>query len=488
MYNDRILSPELSSRVMSLSDAASLIKPGMTIALSGFSTGYPKAIPCEILRQGTAKDLKVFSGAAKGDGLLTAIAHSGMVSRFGAFQLGREMRKTINRGEIAYSDIHLSQLAHKLKNGTYGKIDFAIIECCKIKEDGGIVPSLSAGIVDAILDCADKVLLEVNLALPEEIEGMHDFCSDTKAPIVNILDRLGDTLLRCDPAKIAGIVITDLPEEEIHFRDTNELYLQIAKHVVAMIKKDIDAHRLPPNFTFQSGVGGVANAVLNGFNEGGFHDLNMYTEIMADQAFSFVKSGLVRAVTTTSLDLSTTALKEFYSDIPYYKERIVIRPQAVTNGASYIEAMGLVAMNTAVEADIYGNINSTNSLGSQILNGIGGSNDFCRSAELSIFITPSTAKNGAISSIVPMVTHVDNSEHDVDVIVTEYGYADLRGKSPKERVTEIIENCAHPDYRQGLRDYYAGALELCGPCQTPHDLENAFSWHLRYQKTGTMRV
>ncbi|TKI78799.1 acetyl-CoA hydrolase, partial [Bacillus wiedmannii] len=103
--------------------------------------------------------------------------------------------------------------------------------------------------------------------------------------------------------------------------------------------------------------------------------------------------------------------------------------------------------NTALELDIYGNVNSTHVLGTKMMNGIGGSGDFARNARLAIFVTKSIAKGGNISSIVPFVSHVDHTEHDVDVIVTEQGYADLRGLAPRERVELIIENCVHPMYR-----------------------------------------
>ena len=78
-----------------------------------------------------------------------------------------------------------------------------------------------------------------------------------------------------------------------------------------------------------------------------------------------------------------------------------------------------------------------------MMNGIGGSGDFTRSAMLSIFTTPSTAKEGKISAFVPMVSHLDHSEHSVKVIITEYGVADLRGKSPIQRARCIIDNCVH---------------------------------------------
>src|SRR4029078_11583721 len=106
------------------------------------------------------------------------------------------------------------------------------------------------------------------------------------------------------------------------------------------------------------------------------------------------------------------------------------RPQEISNHPEVIRRLGCLAMNGMIQADIYGNVNSTHMMGSSIQTGIGGSGDFARNAYISMFVTPSTAKGGLISCIVPMVSHVDHTEHDVHVIVTEQGLADLRGLPP----------------------------------------------------------
>lgn len=485
VYSDRMRCARLEERIMSAGQAAGLIESGMTIGMSGFSTGAPKRIPAELSRLGQARDLTVIQGAGLGG--LDALARSGVVSRYVGFQWSPEMRGEINAGRVAFSDLHLSQFSDKLRRGAFGRLDFAVIECSGIKEDGGIIPSVSLGISNALLACADKVLLELNLAVPPELEGIHDICDNSLKPLGGILERRGETVFRCDPDKITGIVITEDHEPEINFRDMNGIYKGIAEQVLSLLDREISTGRLPREFTLQAGVGGVANAVLQGLSAGGYRNLKMFTEILADGALGFIAEGVISEASTTTLDLSPAGLATFFADTAFYKKHIVLRPLEVSNSVSLITAMGLVAMNTALEADIYGNVNSTNAMGVKMLNGIGGSNDFCRSAKLSIFITPSTAKDGAISSIVPMVPHVDSTEHDVDVIVTEFGCADLRGKSPKERAHLLIENCAHPDYRQPLRDYFNGALTCSGPCQTPHDLSKALSWHRRYLETGSMK-
>jgi succinyl-CoA:acetate CoA-transferase len=172
-------------------------------------------------------------------------------------------------------------------------------------------------------------------------------------------------------------------------------------------------------------------------------------------------------------------------DIDKYKSRLILRPQEISNHPEVIRRLGLICLNTALEYDIYGNINSTHVNGTHMMNGIGGSGDFARNASYAVFVTKSLAKNGNISSVVPMVTHVDHNEHYVDLMVTEVGLADLRGLAPRERARTIIENCTHPIYRDGLRDYFKRALKRGG--HTPHLLEEAFSWHDAFRKRGTMK-
>ena len=119
-----------------------------------------------------------------------------------------------------------------------------------------------------------------------------------------------------------------------------------------------------------------------------------------------------------------------------------------------------------------------------MMNGIGGSGDFERNAFISIFTCASTAKDGLISSIVPFVSHQDHSEHDVNIIVTEQGVADLRAKSPMQRAELIIENCVHPDYKQLLWDY----LKIAKGGHTKHNLPAAFAFHDTLARKGDMRL
>ena len=147
--------------------------------------------------------------------------------------------------------------------------------------------------------------------------------------------------------------------------------------------------------------------------------------------------------------------------------------------------MGLISSNGMIEADIYGNVNFTHVAGTRIMNGIGGSGDFTRNAFASTFISPASAKDGAISAIVPFASHIDHTEHDAMVVITEYGYADLRGLAPRDRAPKMIE-IAHPDYRPLLEEYVERANRNAH-LHTPHDLATAFDFHVNLAEKGSMK-
>ncbi len=209
-------------------------------------------------------------------------------------------------------------------------------------------------------------------------------------------------------------------------------------------------------------------------------------KVRAAEDFEGGEERLLKLASATCCSLSEAGFRKLFDNIDFFKDKIILRPEEISNHPEVLRRLGVISINTAIEMDIYGNVNSTHVQGKKMMNGIGGSGDFSRSASLVIFTTSSVAKDGDISSIVPMCPHVDHTEHEVMVIVTEQGYADLRGLSPKERAVKIIENCAHPDYRDKLMDYFNRACEQM-PCQTPHILDEALSWHTKFEKTGSMK-
>jgi succinyl-CoA:acetate CoA-transferase len=301
-------------------------------------------------------------------------------------------------------------------------------------------------------------------------------------------DRIGQTTLRCDPDKIAAVVLTDAPDRNSPFNPVDADSARIAGHLIDFLKHEVARGRLPANLLpLQSGVGNIPNAVLAGLASSGFHGLEAYTEVIQDGMLELLKSGVLRYASCTGFAFSPEANEEFRRNLAFYRSRIILRSQEISNHPELVRRLGCIGMNGMLEADLYGNINSTHVMGSSIMNGIGGSGDFARNGFLSVFLSTSTAKHGSISSIVPMVSHVDHTEHDVAVIVTEQGLADLRGLSPKQRARAVISHCAHPDYRDGLQDYFDRACRDSYAKHTPHLLPEALSWHQRWLQTGTMQ-
>jgi succinyl-CoA:acetate CoA-transferase len=504
MSVERILDARLRARVMSPESAAALIQPGETVAMSGFTgSGYPKAVPGALARRieaahqsGQAFQIKLMTGASTAPELDGALAKvEGLALRM-PFQSDPDARNRINAGLLDYIDIHLSHVAQHVWFGFYGQIDTAVVEVSAIREDGALVPSTSIGNNKTWLDLARKVIIEVNDWQPAAIEGMHDLYYGTALPphrkpipLERGDDRIGQATLRCDPDKIVAVVRTNGPDRNSPFTPADENSRLIAGHLLDFLKHEVARGRLPANLLpLQSGVGNIPNAVLAGLADSGFRDLEAFTEVIQDGMLDLLKSGVLRYASCTGFALSPAANEEFRNNIDFYRQRIIMRTQEISNHPELIRRLGCIGMNGMIEADLYGNVNSTHVMGTRIMNGIGGSGDFARNGFLSAFLSVSTARNGTISAIVPMVSHVDHTEHDVSIVVTEQGLADLRGLSPKRRARAVIDQCVHPHYRDQLQDYFDRASRDSYGKHTPHLLPEALSWHQRWLDTGDMRA
>jgi len=481
-------------KIMSAQQAAGFIKSGMTLGMSGFTlVGYPKAVPQALAELGHAKDLTIATGASVGDDMDGAMARAGLVSHRFPYMSNGDMRRQINAGEIGYADMHLSHIPTFVNRKIGYHLDIAVIEVAAVTEQG-LIPAASGCWSDTMVRMAGKVILEVNQTIPLSVEGMHDFFeigvppNARPIPILSPADRIGVPYIPCPPEKVAAIVLTDELDAAPKFRPSDPVTDTIGANVVSFLKSEVEAGRLPETLgPIQSGVGQVANAVLKGLGGSGLRGLTMYTETLQDSALELLESGVFQMASTCAVSLSAPAQEHFYKNIDFFRKRIIIRSQEISNHPEVVRRLGLVAMNTPIEVDIYGNVNSTHIMGTAIMNGIGGSGDFARNARLSIFAAASTAKGGSISCIVPMVSHVDHTEHDTQIIVTEQGVADLRWKTPTERAGLLIERCAHPDYRPMLRDYFEQAKRCSKGLHTPHDLTKALSWHQRYLEQGSMK-
>lgn len=480
----RVRSAALRSKIMSAEQAAALIHDGEHIGMSGFTgSGYPKAVPVALAKrieaehaEGRPFKIGVWTGASTAPELDGALAKAEGIELRLPYQSDPLSRQKINEGRMEYIDVHLSHVAQHVWFGFFGKLDVALVEVAAIEEDGSLVPTTSIGNNKTWLDLADKVILEVNSWQDLRLDGMHDVYYGTHLPpfrtpipILHPNDRIGVPRLLCDPSKIVAIVETNSPDRNTGFTPPDANSRAIAGHIVEFLKHEVAKGRMPKDLLpLQSGVGNIANAVMSGLGASDFENLTAYTEVLQDGMLELLKSGKLLSASATALSLSPPALEEFLADIDFFRSRIIMRPQEISNHPEVIRRLGVISMNGMIEADIYGNVNSTHVGTSKIMNGIGGSGDFARNAFLSIFMSNSTAKNGALSCIAPMVRHVDHTEHDVGVIVTERGLADLRGMSPRKRSRLVIENCAHPSFQPALREYVARAEKEGDGLHTPH--------------------
>jgi succinyl-CoA:acetate CoA-transferase len=340
---------------------------------------------------------------------------------------------------------------------------------------------------------AKKIIVEVNTAQPLELEGMHDLYVQEKPPyrreipIYHVGDRIGSQYLECGIDRIACIVESNIPDQVRDLVPPDEKSKKIAEQLIDFLKSEQKRGLIPKEMLpLQSGVGSIANAVLSGFKDSDYTDLEMYSEILQDSVFDLILMGKVKKASGSAFTPSPKVLKMFRENPELYRKALILRPLDISNHPEIIRRLGVIALNTPIEFDIYGHANSTHSMGTSILNGIGGSGDYMRNGYISIFATESTAKGGAISRVVPFAAHIDHSEHDVMVYITERGVADIRGLAPHDRARAIIKNCAHPDYQPLLTEYLTWS-ESHHMGHIPHDLSKAFDMHCKFMTTGSMK-
>lgn len=496
MLSDRVRYKPLQDKITDPATAATHIQDGTNLFISGFAAGYPKLIPRELVKRaenGEHFKFNLFAGASTGDMVDGILARADLLTWRRPYMSDKFMREKINQGKIAFKDDHLSQLSAKVRSGEWGRCDVAVVEATAITDKGHLIPTMSVGNTPTYVQEADKIIIEISASSPH-LEGIHDIFIPEDPPyrmpipIYRTADRIGKPFIEMDPSRVVAILFSTEQDHCPIFMPPDAISGRIAEYILDFVRHEIRKDRLPSTLPWQAGVGDVANAVLSGFiDENNFDSIDLYSEVLQDSILDLIDLGKVRAASGSGLVLSEKARERFFNEIYRYREKIVLRPVEISNSPEVIRRLGVIAINTAIEVDIYGQVNSTHVMGTQLMNGIGGSGDFLRNGALSIIVTPSTAKGGLISAIVPMVSHVDHSEHSVDVVVTEYGLVDTRPLTPRQVAEQVIQKCAHPDFRDQLWDYYQRAIRERGGHE-PHIIEKAFLMHQRFLEKGDMHV
>lgn len=495
----RLRNPKLFDKIVSPAEAATLIEDGMNVGVSGFTpSGYPKKTTIALakaIKNGKKCKVNIWSGASVGPEIEEELAAvGGIKSRMPYYAASnKSMKAGINKGEIDYIDQHLSHFAQQVDYGFFGQVDVAIVEAAAITENGDIILGTGVGNAPMLIKHARKIIVEVNTTIPLSLEGMHDILILDKPPvrkeipIYKVSDRVGSPYVTCGLERIDCIVESDIVDKVRDLCQPDATSNKIAENLIEFLEYEQKQGRIPEQMLpIQSGVGSIANAVLMGLANSKFENLEMYSEILQDAVFKLIKAGKIAHASGSAFTPSPLVRSMYEAEPELYQDKIILRPLDISNHPEVIRRLGVIALNTPLEFDIYGQANSTHVMGCTMMNGIGGSGDYMRNGYLSIFTTESTAKNGAISRIVPMVSHADHTEHDTMVFITEQGVADVRGLTPLKRAKLIINNCAHPDYRAQLLEYlnYSNHHFQGHEAQ---DLEHVFDMQSRFLRTGTMK-
>ncbi len=492
------MTPQNTFPVLTPDEAVSFIHNGNTVSFSGFSpAGAAKIVPHALARRaqnehesGRPFQVRVLTGASSGQSIDDALAGANAISWRAPYQGESRLRRQINQELVEYVDIHLSHLPQLIEFGFLGQIDIAVIEATEITPDGRVYLTTSIGASPTYLHHAKKVIIEINRHQSPRLREMADIYRmplpphRNPIPVYEPLTRIGWPYANVDPAKIIGIVENDEADHVAEFTQPDTVSDLIADHLVKFLVQEMRCGRIPPEFLpLQAGVGNICNSVMAKLGASSeFPCFKMYTEVYQDSLVDLMDSEKLLCASACALAVSSDRLQHIVDNIDFFGKRIVLRPQEISNHPGIIRRLGVIAMNTAIEADIYGNVNSTHIYGADIMNGIGGSGEFTRNGYMAIFMTPSIAKNGKISCIVPMCPHIDNNEHSVQILVTEQGIADLRGLGPMQRARAIIDNCAHPLYRDYLHAYVSNAR----PAHIRHDLAKCYELHQNLLAYGAM--
>lgn len=489
-------------------DTVKFFKNGMYVGWSGFTpSGDPKVVPVALAEYVEKNKLQgklrfhLLMGGSSSEATENRWAKNNMIATRYPYQNGTHNRNNCNNGKTNFADMHVSRFPTDSSWGFLtpnGKLDIAIIEATEILPDGSIILGSGVGSATEWAQMADKVIIELNTAIPS-FKGCHDITMPWKPPgkpfpIMKVSDRIGQISVPIDPSKVIAVVESNkvLPGRTVASPDAKSK--MIAGHIIDFFDNEVKEGRLPENlYPLQSGVGNIANAVVAGLNDSKYGDLSVFTEVVQDGLLAMFDSGKLKHASATALTLQT--YDKFFEKFDFYKPKFVLRTQGISNSPEVIRRLGVIAMNTPLEIDIYAHANSTHTNGSRIVNGIGGSGDFLRNGYLSIMHTISARATKTdptgISSILPFASHVDHTEHDLDVIVTEQGLADVRGLCPVERANLIIDKCVHPSYKDQLREYLNLSIAETQPKAAghePHILTKAFKMHTNLRENGTMHI
>jgi acyl-CoA hydrolase/GNAT superfamily N-acetyltransferase len=348
--------------------------------------------------------------------------------RHNALFIGPNVREAVAEGRADFTPVFLSEVPRLFRHGKM-PIDVALIQVAPPDEHGYCSYGVSVDVTKAAAESAAYVIAEVNPNMPRT---------------------LGDCFIHIN--SIDELVPSDMPILEAPAGQVDDIAKQIGQHIADLIQD---------GSTLQLGIGTIPDAVLSCL--GDKKDLGIHSEMISDGVIDLVEKGVINGSRknihtgkiVASFAIGTRRLYDFIDNNPMCE----FHPSEFTNDPFRIaENDRVVAINSALQVDLTGQV-CADSLGTYFYSGIGGQVDFIRGASRShqgrpIIALPSTAGDGKVSRIVPTLTPgagVVTSRGDVHYVVTEFGTADLHGKTIRERAMALI-HIAHPDHREQLME------------------------------------
>jgi 4-hydroxybutyrate CoA-transferase len=349
--------------------------------------------------------------------------------RHNAVFIGANVREAINDGRADYTPIYLSEIEELFQNGDM-PLDVALITVSPPDSHGFCSFGIGVDTTLTAADCASYVVAQINDNMPRTY---------------------GDSFIHV--SDIDALVESSRPLCALNKPIVTDLQVAIARNVAGLIDDGA---------VLQTGIGGIPDAVLPLLMDR--KDLGVHSELVSDGVIPLIEAGVINGARKNfkprkiilGFALGTRQLFDFVDNNPIFE----FHPTSCSNDPAFIARNdNMVAINSALQVDLTGQVCS-DSIGNQFYSGIGGQVDFLRGASRSkggkpIIAISSTAKQGTISRIVPMLdpgAGVVTSRGLVRYVVTEYGVAYLHGKSIRERAKSLIE-IAHPKFREGLYEY-----------------------------------
>jgi len=414
-----------STKVTTTEEAVALIQPGRRI-LIGSGAAEPVALVEALVTHGDhLSDNEIVHLLTLGPApyVKPELAHR---FRHSAFFIGPNVRDAVQEGRADFIPVFLSEIPELIRSRRI-RIDAALIQTSPPDVHGFVSLGVSVDVVRAAVDAADVVLAEVNPHMPRTY---------------------GDSFLPV--SRIDRLIPVENPLLELACDPPGDVEAAIGRYVATLI---------PDGATIQTGIGSIPDAVLNALS--GRADLGVHTEMLSDGVMALARAGvitgtrksLLRGKMVTSFVMGSRALYEWAHENPCLE----MRGSDFTNDPQVIARNDqMVSVNSALAVDLTGQVAADTLMG-KFFSGIGGQVDFVRGAAhsrggKSIIALRSTAKKGSISRIRSVLEEgagVVTSRGDVRYVVTEYGIADLWGRSVRERALALIE-IAHPDFRSDL--------------------------------------